>query len=406
MNYSRNRSPFSLSSPGSTSLLPLFLAFAALCLCAYGQPAIDSEEIKAQKQKRLTEFFEPAHKALDSALDRFDKQLELPEADELEFYEFLRSTKEDEELRIGSYLQAAGRALGVSDITERRAAIASLRAEIRGHRESITRYKRRRVSAPEKTINPIGITKNDCDEKIAELEESISEAEAKIGEEKIRLLEELRETGLELDPESVDMLLESITGDEFINVTVVFDNAKRFALELERLTAESGEDLVAAQKYYGVYLMLLKTIDQLQLQFIANVDQVYYPKLEAYISQGKQNIEEAHQAMQQGGDIGVLKGNIENNRLTIEAARFYKEGLLRQRSQMEAANEICKINILTAVNTYKTATLSKDVARLISVSRKAFDAITNLAAPDLRPFKNQKMKEIYSRMTQELKKKK
>ena len=55
----------------------------------------------------------------------------------------------------------------------------------------------------------------------------------------------------------------------------IFDNAKRFAAELERLTNETGEDLEAAKKYYGVYLMLLKTVSRLQEKFVENVDNEY-----------------------------------------------------------------------------------------------------------------------------------
>ena len=54
---------------------------------------------------------------------------------------------------------------------------------------------------------------------------------------------------MDLDSDSIDNLLESITGDEFVRVSIIFDNAKTFAAELERLTNETGEDLEAAKKY-------------------------------------------------------------------------------------------------------------------------------------------------------------
>jgi hypothetical protein len=71
---------------------------------------------------------------------------------------------------------------------------------------------------------------------------------------------------------------------------------------------------------------------------------------------------------------------------------------------MMMANLETKKNILTAANTYKTVALSKDVAALMAVSRRAFDAISGLSVPDLRPFKNEKMKDAFSQMTRELRK--
>ena len=64
----------------------------------------------------------------------------------------------------------------------------------------------------------------------------------------------------------------------------------------------------------------------------------------------------------------------------------------------------CKKNILTAANTYKTVALSKDVAALMAVSRRAFDAISGLSVPDLRPFENERMKDAFSQLTRELRK--
>ena len=68
------------------------------------------------------------------------------------------------------------------------------------------------------------------------------------------------------------------------------------------------------------------------------------------------------------------------------------------------ANLECRRNILTAVNTYRTAALSKDVASLMATSRRAFDAITNLTVPDLKPFENLKVKEAFLEITKDLRK--
>ena len=363
-----------------------------------------TEEIFQQQEDETNRFFEQAHGALDSALEMFDEQENLPSEGDLSFYDFLSRTKQDSEEDIGGYLDAAAGALGISSISDRRNRISDIRGEIKATREDLTVYQRKKISAPAKSYNPLVVTASGYEKKISAAEEKIVLLEEKITVEKEQLVKELKRIGMDLDAEKIDMLLESITGDEFVRVSIIFDNAKAFALELEQLTEQTGEDLEAAKKYYGVYLMLLKTVDRLQNKFVENVDEVYYPKLDEFAEKAKQNIAEAKKAINAGADATVLENNMESNQLTFDAAQYYKQGLAQQKHQMMVANLECKKSILTAANTYKTVALSKDVASLMATSRRAFDSISNLAVPDLRPFENVKMREAFGKLTQELRK--
>ena len=389
-----------LSKITTSLLMVLFLFTVPLTNFALGQ----SEEVKEQEDKEIGAFFEEAHEALDDALKIFDDAQKRPGEKDLAFYDFLSRTKESQERKVEGYLDAAGEALGISSISDRRNRIADLREKIAETRTNLSIYQRKRVSAPDKSFNPLVVTKSGYDKKIATGKEEIQAAEEAIVGEKEQLVKDLNRIGMKLDPESVDNLLESITGDEFVRVTIIFDNAKSFAEELERLTNETGEDLETAKRYYGVYLMLLKSVSRLQEKFVENVDNEYYPKLDQFAKQAQENIREAKRAIELGGDRRVLQNNIDNNQLTYDAAMFYKEGLTHQKHQMMMANLETKKNILTAANTYKTVALSKDVAALMANSRRAFNSITGLSVPDLRPFENQKMKEAFSQMTRELRK--
>lgn len=363
-----------------------------------------TEELQQQREAEVERFFEEAHSSLDDALNSFDRQDGLPAENDLRFYDFLSETKESSEKEMNTYLDAAAEALGMSSISDRRTRIAGIRAKMQETREDITVWQRRKISAPKKTYNPLVITRDGYQKKIDAAKDRLVLHEQSIDDEKTALVDELKSIGMELDAENIDVLLESITGDEFVRVSIIFDNAKKFARELEQLTQQSGEDLEAARKYYGVYLMLLRTIDRLQNQFIENVDSVYYPKLDEFAEVARQNIAEAEKGIEAGANEAVLQSNIESNQLTFEATQLYKQSLSEQKYQMRLANLECKKNILTATNTYKTVTLSKNVADLLSTSRRAFDSIANLTVPDLRPFENVKMREAFDRITTELRK--
>ncbi len=386
----------------ATTILSVLLCLAATPASAQTLETLQAE--RAQEQEDTGRFFEQAHGALDKALEMFDEKHQLPGEEDLAFYDFLSKTKEDQQGKIQSYLDVAADALGVSGITDRRQKIAELKKQIESDQSDITVYQRKKISAPESSYNPLTTTRSGYDKKIGAARESIEISKAEIQAEKDALLAQLNKIGMELDAETIDMLLESVTGDEFVRISVIFDNAKRFAMKLEKLTEQSGEDPEAAKKYYGVYLMLLKTVDRLQNKFVDNVDDVYYPQLEKFAAQAQLNIDDAERAIKLGGDEATLNNNIMSNQQTYDVAMFYKESLSHQKHQMMMANLECKKNILTAANTYKTAALSKDMAELMAVSRRAFDAITSLSVPNLRPFENKKMKQAFSEMTRQLRK--
>ncbi len=381
-------------------------SLSLLLLASFAQVGLfaQTEEMLEKERRDTSRFFEQAHDSLSEALDMFDEKGELKESKDIAFYDFISRSQEVQQTKIESYLDAASEALGISSISDQRLLVAELRTKISEAQKNLTIYQRKKISAPKSTYNPLAVTREGYEKKITATREQIVQYESEIADEKQKLVGQLQKIGLKLESDQIDILLESITGDEFIRVSIIFDNAKNFALELEELTEKTGEDLDAAKRYYGVYLMLLKTVDRLQNKFIDNVDEEYYPKLDAYAQKAMDNIEEARKAIAAGGDAIILENNIESNQITHDAVMLYKQGLAHQKHQMMNANLECRRNILTAVNTYKTASLSKDVASLLATSRRAFDAITNLTVPDLKPFENLKVKEAFVEITKDLRK--
>ena len=222
--------------------------------CVPNHACAQTEELAAQRKAETDRFFEEAHGALDSALEFFDDKEKLPGEQEQWFWEILDANKESHERKIEGYLDAAAEALGLSSISDRRIRIGELREKMATQRKNITLYQRKKISAPDKTYNPLSVTKTGYQKKIESAKSGIEGLELSIASEKEALVAELKRIGMDLDEEKIDLLLESITGDEFVRVSIIFDNAKAFALELEQLTEKTGEDLEAAKKYYGCLL--------------------------------------------------------------------------------------------------------------------------------------------------------
>ena len=211
----------------------------ALAIVLIGFTSLASGQIKeaaAQQDADMAKFFEQSHSALDKALAEFDDAQDRPEKSELAIYDFLSKSRESQAKKVEGYLDVAGEALGISSISNRRIKIANLKDSIIQKRKDISVYRRKRISAVESTYNPLVTTKSGYDKNIATAEEEIATATDEISAEKQKLVDDLERIGMKLDAKSIDNLLDSITGDEFMRVSIIFDNAKKFAAELERLT--------------------------------------------------------------------------------------------------------------------------------------------------------------------------
>ena len=115
----------------------VLLAFAA----SFPPNAVaQTEELRQQEEAEVRAFFEQAHEALDDALKLFDDAQQRPEEDDLAFYDFLSRTKESQERKVEGYLDVAGEALGISEISDRRKLIFDLRQKIADNRRDITVY--------------------------------------------------------------------------------------------------------------------------------------------------------------------------------------------------------------------------------------------------------------------------
>ena len=133
----------------------LLSCLVAFCLTITGTASLNQcfayvqiDELEQEEREAQNAFFEQTHKALDRALDLFDNQERLPGEEDLAFYNFLSRTKESEQRRIESYLDAAAEGLGISNMSERRNKIADLRKKIEGLHSSVTLYERKKIIGP------------------------------------------------------------------------------------------------------------------------------------------------------------------------------------------------------------------------------------------------------------------
>ncbi|MFQ5639861.1 MAG: hypothetical protein ACE5IR_17925 [bacterium] len=355
------------------------------------------------RDSSFNKVFEQVFPKLNGALDRVDKHKDLPRS--AWFSEDQGSNVKE----IRKLLDEMIEILGISDINGYRQEISSLEQNIQESKEKIVEYNQKKITAPKDSFFglhdiPFRVTKKGYQNRVEGQYELIDEYEKRIEDIGSQLAAELSKIGLALTGEQLDLLLSSVVGNDMISMSIVFNNVREITIELEKLTNESGENVDAARRYYGVYTVLLRVLDRMQKKFIDDVDRKYIPTIEKYLGEAKRNIAEAKAAISKGqGNREILENNIAANKLTQKASQVYRSHLDEQRKYVQELNEALADDIFTAENTYKTVSLSSNVIAMLRVGIQEFEALINLKIPEIRIFENQDMKVEFRKLTNRMK---
>lgn len=380
------------------------LAFAAVTLAlpfalAADEPASADAPVDPDHAR---EIFVGVLPKLERAVDQFDEGEELPDKTWL-----WGADKESNQREIDELLDEAIDILSDSALSEARDRIRVLQDKAEASRLLIADYRQRRALARPagKTsgidrVNPFVKTREDYDDLIEDEEKALAAWRQEIEKEKIVFRETLASMGVDISPEGVDALLATVSGDDFVRMCSVFDNLKQTTVILRRLTDESGESLDVAKRYYGMYMIIAQILDRIQKVYVRTIYETYIPQLQEFESRANENIAEARRLIRNGqGDERILQSNIAANELTISAVRKYVDYLEDlARFTLEKNRETERI-VATAVNTYRTVSVSSNLADLIREGSMRFDQMLRLEMPPLREFQNAQLRREFERLT-------
>ncbi len=329
---------------------------------------------------------------LDQALILTDRHQALPER------AWFGQDQDSNQRAIDELLDEAAAILAASPSRQYRERIRELNAAVREARAEIAEYRRKRISAPrdslwQKTVAGYDAAIEDREARIKEYGEQLEELHR-------RFAAELQSLGLDISREELEFLLSTVVGDDLIQLGVAFHNLKAITGQLERLTQESGEDLMAARRYYGMYTVLLRVLERMHGQLIQEVDRRYLPEIDA-ISGKTRDLMTQTQALQRQarGRREILQANIEAQEFTLRAARDYRNYLLEQREHVARARKRLAQDIVVATNTYETVKVSGELVDLMQSSQRLLDNLRSLEVPPLRTFENLEMKREFDRLT-------
>ena len=253
-------------------------------------------------------------------------------------------TREDREKKIRDLLDAALGIVTDVPVVDVQKKIEGLRKNIRELDDRIVKLREKQISAPKDGMLP-GFITDTVDSLGKDIEESKKRIELnrdEIAKAKSEIADALAKAGIQLAPEQVDLLLDSVLSGDLVRLVAVFNSAKLIDGQLGKLMIASGENIGAARKYFAMHAALFALLVHAQDMLIAKIDKQYLPKLSAIeqdIRVARAKTAELLQAENREDQKRALEGNRESQRLAEDAAKGYRRYLLQQREQIAKARQ-------------------------------------------------------------------
>jgi hypothetical protein len=379
-----------------------------------GDPALKAAEI-SKDPREGDPAYEQAQRLMkaidavlqDAAKNRGEARKLPPESDFL-MKPLWTETREDRERKIRELLDAALGVITDVPVVDIQRKIETLRRNIRDLDDRIVKLREKQLTAPKDAMLPGLLT-----DTVDSLGNDIEESKKKIGANKDAIAaakgevhSALSNSGIQLAPDQVDLLLDSVLSGDLVRLVAVFNSAKLIDGQLAKLMAQSGENISAARKYFAMHAALFAMLVHAQDSLIGKIDKQYLPKLDAIakdIAAARTKTNDLLRAENRPDQRRALEANRESQRLAEEAARGYRRYLLQQREQIAKARSRATHDLRIADNTYETVEASFQLRNLMRDSATSFEAIQKLEAPTFEQiFKNEELRREFENLTRKL----
>ncbi len=347
----------------------------------------------------LEDVWGEVHPLLSDAVSELDLRSSVPDSS----WNPLEADKDSVDSKINDLLDECIEVLGISGMSESKAAIRKLQEDSRYCRERVAELKTERLAAPKK-VKKWEVWKKDTDSidaEIRELEIREEENDKRVEGLIDKLLSEMQAIGMKVDREQVETLVYSVTGDDDVRLVSVFNNVKLITTELQRLTAEANENIEMAKRYYGMHTLLLRILLNLYGSYEHKIDDVYLIRIAEIIKKQEELIQRTVEKInsEPAKYRGIYKTNLAAQGLTVRTAKMYADYLRKNKKRIANAKSGISHEYEVALNTYETVQGAHSLITLMRDANAMLDRISELQTPDLVVFQNIEMKTEFRKIT-------
>jgi hypothetical protein len=385
--------------PTSVFYTVLAIPLLMLFVCIPPDPgfAAESSDHGTEKSRQTDDFvdlWENLTPKLERVLDLEENHDNLPE------HTFWGTDQSSNRRDINNLLDEAIALLALPGEGDYRARIRDLEQSIREQQDQIAGYRQQRISAPREALWRSTVA--DYDALIETSQRRIGQLRERIQTIRQEFAEDLRGVGLTISDDQLDFLLSTVIGDDMVAMSLAFDNVKAMTLQLEQLLVDSGEDLLTARRYYGMYTVLLSALEQMHGDLLSTIEH-YLKQLDSIVektrtlavqSKALKKQSERHQR--------TLSANLEAQQLTLRTAKLYRSYLLEQAHDVSTSRQRLAHDLAVAQNTYETVKVSGELIAMVRSGKQLLELLFSRDTPTLFTFQNLEMKREFEKLTLQL----
>ena len=311
---------------------------------------------------------------------------------------FFTKDKRDQEVKIRQQLLEVRKLLLSTTAREILEKVDALDASIADLNREIAETTELRTLDPDKA--------KDCNAKIEKLTKRRTALEGRRKVEAKKVYDELRALGLTVSGASAENCLFTVNFGELIDGVVVAQNVAAVVDNLRQLM--TTDDIAAARRYYGMYLVLV------DVQILCFKDYLAKSRTGEWrqgINRIKSDAQKAREsALQNARDDTftadqhkIFRHNAEINASTLKAVDAYIKVLDAHEDIIEQKLGIAEKIRKVVASSSETINLAGDFVRLAKANQEAFNALIKLELPPIQMFDDTMVQQEFESITKKLK---
>ena len=367
-----------------------------------------AQPVQTPEDKAAKRLFKAVSKLLSETADERSKAHKLPSESDFIVPPLWRATKEQRMQDVQELLDAALDVVTDVPLVKLQDRIQTARASISQMEDQVTQLREKRLSAPDDALLPgiLSDTVASIDEDIKELEVRIKANKDEIETVKVEIHGALKQSGVEVSKEQIDLLLGSVLGGDMIKMVAAFQASRQIDQRLSALMDQADGEVKTSRRYFAMHAALFAMLLHAQNHIIEKIDQVYMPRMRKILSDIRRARADTRRLLRgrnRDDQVRVLNANLKAQAFSERVALFYKDYLATQRAQIVRARAKTKRDLRIADNTYSTVEASFQLKALIDDAQASFEAMQMLEAPGFdQVFKNEDLRREFETLTEKL----
>jgi len=289
--------------------------------------------------------------------------------------------------------------LEISGLTEKRDEYQKLGRRIQARQKEIRELRELSLSAPE-DVSAVAFyrkSRQDYLDAIDAAEEDIDALEDRRDKVRAELVEEFKGIGLDIDEEQVGVYLGTVSGQDMITLSAIFDNIRLLNVQLEELMKQSPGDTEAARRYYGMHMVLMRALLQAHEMTLNRLDNRYLKGLDSLEKENRDLTRETKQLLRYASpeEKPMLSTNLRTQQATSEAIKLYRDHLRTVRDNVYEGKKKLDRRYEVALNTFLTIRISSQLIREMESAIQDLGALRSMQMPELVPIQDEAIREKF-----------